>query len=95
MYINEKYCLLLFLVKLRESQCQFVIITPQGLMKTLHLVTVIWAHVEDTVRWESVCLCQARLFRYNSSLGDYQSHRGCSSKCRSGKKLPGPCTYFT
>lgn len=31
-------------------------------MKTLHLVTVKWAHVEDTVRWESVCLCQACLF---------------------------------
>lgn len=64
-WISEKYCLLLSSIKPRESHassCQFVTVTPQGLMKTLHPLTVIWAHVEDAVRWgESVCLCQACL----------------------------------
>lgn len=76
-----KYHLLLFLVKLWESYapwCQFVIIVPQGLMKTLHLVTVKWAHVEDTVKWESMCLFDLMPLQIINHTAV------CSSTCRSG-----------
>lgn len=36
--------------------------TSTGINETPHLVTVKWPHVEDAVRWETVCLYPACLF---------------------------------
>lgn len=59
------------------------IIIPLGLMKTLHLVTVKWAHVEDTVRRETLCLCQACFFDLIPLWKIINHTVFCSSKCRS------------
>lgn len=55
----------------------------RGINETPHLVTVKWPHAEDTVRWETVRLCQACLFD-PAPLWEMINHAiFCSSKFRS------------